>query len=348
VSFPLVPLPVLFLRPFAALLLAALVLDGIASLLAPLPVQAADELRLQLDGLELPIDLVELEAFTRQPKQSTRPGGGNSDLGVWLNLLQPQSRRDLIRLLQAPLLQNRSFGQQLLNSWTGEQILKEAGGLLTVTVPASKGQGPSTAPLLLASLRQLLQGQGRVSTLAVLRSLPVASVTLRIDGALELASQWRSQLQRQNGALAQLRQLGLPRRRSRPLAFTGASSPSPRRLPQRLLLSVPHRATPLPLELWPAQQPRRGPWLLLMPGLGGSPDQLSWLACCWSIPVATSRPSRLPCWGMRPHPAPKLYPSASPICRPCSSPSGRVACRPWARRPPASRGWCWSAIPWGD
>ena len=127
--------------------LGAPALVGIASLLAPLPAQAAEELRLQLDGLELPIDLVELEAFTRQPKQSTRPGGGASDLagdlagdlGVWLNLLQPQGRRDLIRLLQAPLLQNRSFGQQLLNSWTGEQMLKEAGGLLTVTVPASKG-----------------------------------------------------------------------------------------------------------------------------------------------------------------------------------------------------------------
>ena len=63
----------MFLRPFAALLLGALslgalALGGIASLLAPLPSQAADELRLQLDGLELPIDLVELEALTRQPK----------------------------------------------------------------------------------------------------------------------------------------------------------------------------------------------------------------------------------------------------------------------------------------
>ena len=162
---------------------------------------------------------------------------------MWLNLLQPQSRRDLIRLLQAPLLQNRSFGKQLLNSWTGEQMLKEAGGLLTVTVPAGNGQGPSTAPLLMASLRQLLQSQGRVTTLELLRSLPVASVTLRIDGALELASQWRSQLQRQNAALAQLRQLGLPRRSSRPLAFTGSLS----RLPKRLLLTVPHRATPLPI-----------------------------------------------------------------------------------------------------
>ena len=265
--------PVVFLRSFVVL-----ILGGIASLLAPLPAQAAETLLLQLGGLELPIDLVALEVWTRQPNQSIRSSGeaedGSGELALWLNLLQPQSRRDLIRLLHAPLLQNRSFGQQLLNSWTGEQMLKEAGGLLTVTVPANKRRGPSTAPLLMASLRQLLQRQNQVSTLELLRALPVASVTLRIDGVLELASQWRSQLQRQSGALAQLRQLGLPRRSSSPLSFSGSLS----RQPKRLLLTVPHRATPLPIEFWPAQQSRRGPWLLLMPGLGGSPDQLSWLA----------------------------------------------------------------------
>jgi predicted dienelactone hydrolase len=58
------------------------------------------------------------------------------------------------------------------------------------------------------------------------------------------------------------------------LGFTSAV----RRQPQRLQLQVPHRVAPLPLELWPVQQARRGPWLLLMPGLGGSADQLSWLA----------------------------------------------------------------------
>jgi len=226
------------------------------------PVHAAEELRLQLDGLAVPIDLVALEAWTRQP------GAADGDLAVWLNLLEPASRRDLIRLLQAPLLRDRSFGQQLLNSWTGEQMLKEAGTLLTST------EGRSTAPLLLSSLRQLLEHQTSVSCLELLRALPVPSVTLRIDGLLELASQWRIQLQRQNGALAQLRQLSLPQRSSRALAFTDAV----RRQPQRLQLAVPHRVTPLPLELWSAQQARHGPWVLLMPGLGGSPDQLSWLA----------------------------------------------------------------------
>jgi predicted dienelactone hydrolase len=267
VSWPLVLASLLRLPRVAILALV-----GAASLQVPLGARAADLLRLRLDGLELPIDLVKLEAWSRQSNQATLPAEALGDQAVWLNLLQPQGRRDLIRLLRAPLLSNPSFGLQLLNSWTGEQMVKEAGSLLT------SADGRSTAPLLLGTLRQLLQRQASVSTLELLRALPVASVTLRIDGVLDLASQWRSQLQRQNGAMAQLRQLGLPRRRSRPLAFTGASSPSPRRLPQRLLLTVPHRATPLPLELWPAQQPRRGPWLLLMPGLGGSPDQLSWLA----------------------------------------------------------------------
>jgi predicted dienelactone hydrolase len=234
-----------------------------SALLGSLPVRAADELVLQLDGLALPLDLVALEAWTRQPDQA-----GN-DLGVWLNLLEPQSRRDLIRLLRAPLLRDRSFGLQLLNSWTGEQMLKEAGSLLT-----AGPDDPSTAPLLLSSLRQLLEQQSSVSTLELLRALPVASVTLRLDGAVQLAGQWRSQLQRQNTAIDLLRKLGLPRRVSSPLAFTSAT----RRQPQRLSLTVPHRVAPLPLELWPAKQAGLGPWVLMMPGLGGSADQLSWLA----------------------------------------------------------------------
>ena len=243
-----------------------------AGLLAPAPGRAAEELRLQLDGLELPINLVELEAWARQPDQNGRSGEAGRDLTVWLNLLEPGSRRDLARLLNAPLLRDRSFGMQLLNSWTGEQMLREAGTLLTTA------EGDSTAPLLLSSLRDLLQRQTTVSTLELLRALPVSRLTLRIDGVLELASQWRRQLQRHNAALAQLRQLPLPLRSSRPLSFSGSGHLLPSHPPQRLQLAVPHRVSPLPLELWPSQQARRGPWVLLMPGLGGSPDQLSWLA----------------------------------------------------------------------
>jgi predicted dienelactone hydrolase len=40
---------------------------------------------------------------------------------------------------------------------------------------------------------------------------------------------------------------------------------------------VPHRSQPLPLAVWPGQSSFL-PWVLLLPGLGGDIDQLSWLA----------------------------------------------------------------------
>ena len=48
---------------------------------------------------------------------------------------------------------------------------------------------------------------------------------------------------------------------------------------QKLSLKVPHRSQPLPLALWPANAGSPAlPWVLLLPGLGGDIDQLSWLA----------------------------------------------------------------------
>ena len=226
------------------------------------PASAAEQLRLQLDGLELPVDLAELEAWSRDPARS----GG--DLAVWLNLLEPESRQGLIRLLQAPLLRDRSFGLQLLGSWSGEQMLQEVGELITTP------DGRSTAPLLLSTLRRLLQRQQSVTTIELLRALPEPRLVLRIDAVLELAEQWRGQLALQRQALNALRQLGLPRRtyRATALAVDGAIGP------RRLLLPVPHRPVSLPIEVWPSSDPASGPWVLLMPGLGGDPDQLSWLA----------------------------------------------------------------------
>ncbi|MFS6825895.1 alpha/beta hydrolase family protein [Cyanobium sp. ATX-6F1] len=49
-----------------------------------------------------------------------------------------------------------------------------------------------------------------------------------------------------------------------------------------------HRAVPLPLELWRAQSTRHRSWVVLMPGLGGSAEQMGWLgaelaARGWSV-----------------------------------------------------------------
>lgn len=239
--------------------------------LLPMPLQAATVLELQLDGLALPIDLRQLQDWSRSPDQS------RGELASWLSLLDARSRRDLVQLLRAPLLRDRSFGQQLLDSWTGEQLLQELAGLLT-----TGERGPE---LLRRTVAELLSRRGEFNSLDLLLALPAERVSLQLDGVLELAQQWREQLLLQRQALQQLPGLGLPLRRSTPLVLsqqTDRSQGLPLRLP------VAHRPGGLPLDLWPATGRPQGTWVVLMPGLGGSAGQLSWLAAAlsrWGWPV---------------------------------------------------------------
>jgi predicted dienelactone hydrolase len=247
---------------------------------AGLPLRGAEVLEIQLDSLRLPIPLTQLEAWSQQPALLRRraPAENDSDVAAWFALLDGQSQRDLRQLLREPLLRDQSFGRQLLDSWAGSQLLAEVGNLLTTP------DGGSTTPLLQVTLRRLLEERREVSMLEVLRALPAPKLRLQLDGLVGLAQQWRRQLHHQREALLQLERLPqLPAAIQTPRA--GSMAPSPgggRSGPRRVSLLVPGRQETLPLDIWsppPATpfSPRR-PWLLVMPGLGGTAEQMGWLA----------------------------------------------------------------------
>ncbi|NBQ20662.1 MAG: alpha/beta hydrolase, partial [Synechococcaceae bacterium WB6_3B_236] len=148
--------------------------------LGPLaPGQAAERLTLRIGGLELPLELQQLEDWVHQPQR-------NRELGPWLNLLEPGPRRDLLRLLQQPLpLQGNSIGP-LLDSWAGQQLVQQLGTLLRP--PEQEG-----GPLLLDLLRQ----NNNINALALLRAAPTPSLRLDLDAITELGFRLRGQLQRQ-------------------------------------------------------------------------------------------------------------------------------------------------------
>ena len=250
----LVPTRLKPLRSLLRSLLAGLLLLG------PLPVRAADQLEVQLDSLRLPIDLVALEAWSRRPEAV----GG--DLRAWLDLLDPKGRDQLLRILRAPLVSDRSFAQQFLASWAGQRVLEELDDLI------STDQG-GAGPLLYQTLQQLLARQSQVTTIELLRAVPSERLVLHLDGGLQLADRWRQQLLQQRQALVALRQL--PLRRVSVSLPTAATPSQPLQGPQRLQLPVPHRQQPLALQIWPASQ---STWVLLTPGLGGTAEQLEWLA----------------------------------------------------------------------
>ena len=320
---------------------------------------------MQLDGLTLPLEIDQLASWSRNP---AHPQG---DLGVWFDLLEPGSRLDLLRLLRAPLVQDRSLGRQLLESWAGEQVLGAMGEVISGAgvpaawqplaavgdtrppgpppalarsssrpslgvaspgfpnpalpgplppLPASAAQGARAptplaptdqtpelqagGPLLVKTLRQLLEHQPVVTTIDLLRAVPARRINLNLDALVAMATQWRQQLEAQRQALAVLRRLPLPERgpllaitdglaiANAPAGLVGQApgrgpSPTPTPTPatslpsgrsQLISLPVAHRSTPLQLVLWPPQGSASSHgWVLLMPGLGGSAAQLGWL-----------------------------------------------------------------------
>jgi predicted dienelactone hydrolase len=235
-------------------LLAGVLLLGAA----PSPGRAAEQLEVRIEGLSLPIDLAELEAWSRDP------GRSSGELAGWLSLLDANGRAQLLRVLRAPLVTDRSFTQQFLASWAGQRVLDELDDLIST----EEGEA---GPLLYQTLNGLLRQQRQVTTVELLRALPSRRLILKLDGGVQLASQWRQQLLEQGQALRALRALPLPE---------VAAPPAPRELRsaapvQQLSLAVPHRREPLPLRLRPGVAPT---WVLLSPGLGGSSVQLDWLA----------------------------------------------------------------------
>jgi predicted dienelactone hydrolase len=241
------------------------------------PSAAAEVLEIQLDSLRVPISLAQLDAWSRQKGRRSRQTSAEetSDVGVWLSLLDDDSQEDLRRLLRAPLLREQGFGRQLLDSWAGSQLLGEVGNLLTT--PA----GQSSTPLLQVTMRRLLENRREVSMLELLRALPEPRLQLQLDGLLGLAQQWRLQLQRQRQALRLLPPLPgrtLPARAEATAAWGPGLAP----LPVRLTLAVPGRQEPLPLAIWnPPAASSLGasrPLLVVMPGLGGTAEQMAWLA----------------------------------------------------------------------
>lgn len=281
-----------------ASLLIALPVPGLAGLLlataalaGAVPGKAAELLDVRIDSLQIPIHLDQLANWSDPAGRGQAP---DSDLSVWLGLLEPSSRTGLQRLLRAPLLRDRSFGSQLLDSWAGGQLLAELGNLLTTP------DGRNSTALLQMTLRRLLEQRRDVTLLEILQALPPRRLNLQLDGLLSLGERWRIQLRRQHLAMTKLRELPLPQVKpaagsaaagsgaaylaatdlattglaapglaapgltARALAATGLTAPELPATelaasdlplqPQRWQLAVPGRREPLPLQIWAAER----------------------------------------------------------------------------------------------
>ena len=106
--------------------LAGLFCSLVVGVFGVLPLNAAERLEVQLDEMLIPIPIDELGSWVNSR------GRDYSELTAWINLLSQESREVLLKLLQAPLLKDRSMARQILQSWAGRQLLDEVSDLIRV------------------------------------------------------------------------------------------------------------------------------------------------------------------------------------------------------------------------
>ena len=239
----------------------------VVSLLAPLvglvPLKAAEQLEVSFDGVVIPVQISDLVDWARAD------GDANTELGIWLELMEPTSRQGMLELLKAPLITDRSMARQMLNSWAGRRLLDEIADLVQV-------DDDTVGVTVLNTLERLLNRQPQVSSLDLLEALPAKRVRLDLDGLVDAADHWRQQLEQQQALVRRLDRIPINGVSPAPSLATTSDAVVQ---PQQQLLPVAHRRRPLQLQLWRAteEQPREGErqqrtWIVLMPGLGGSPD----------------------------------------------------------------------------
>lgn len=232
------------------------------------PVRSTERVEVKIDGVVLPVAVEELGALVRS-QQVDSEERSRSELSTWMQLLPPDSKEGLIRLLNAPVLSRRSLGRQLLSSWGAGPLLDALGELVRV-----EGGDRLDSALVLSTLEKLLERQESVSTLDVLKALPMQQLRLDLDALVGAANRWRMELQRHQGLMQALGQEDTAVQ-----ALGSVALQAPMEKAHLASLAVSHRSRPLRLERWIPPSPRDDrTWVLMMPGLGGDPDHFHWLA----------------------------------------------------------------------
>ena len=245
------------------------VLGTLGSLLAPHcfypKLQAAERFEIHFDGMSIPISIQELIDWSNGAEEK------NSELADWFNSLGFNERKGFAKFLRTPLVRDKSMARQILRSWSGRKLLDEVSDLILMDEDSS-GEG------VLDTLESLLDEKDEVTTFDLLNSLSVEAIHIDLDGWIEVANHWRSELNKQKKLISDLVLIddSTGKREDFNVLELGIKETEY----ELISLSVPHRNEQLKLEVWnPSSREKiRKNWILLMPGLGGDRNHFNWLA----------------------------------------------------------------------
>ena len=154
---------------------------------------AAEIINIKFEEMIIPISIDKLSKLETYKDDST-------ELTDWINSNGLKKIFELSKILEYPVFKERGFSTQILTSWIGRKVISELGK--TIIVP-----GDEEGIIVLNTIKDLLLINKEVSTLDLLKAIPIEEIDLDIDNLILIVSSWKRDLYEQQNLVDKLNQI---------------------------------------------------------------------------------------------------------------------------------------------
>ncbi len=222
--------------------------------------KAAEKINIKFEEMSIPISIDELSRLDKLNADST-------ELIDWFRNNGLEKIFELSKYLKFPIFKQDGFSKQILRSWIGKKVLSELSKTFIVPNDINGIQIYNT-------IEKLLEQKKEISTIDILKTLPVKEIQLDIDNLIRIISSWKKTLEEQQNYTKKFKFLD-ESEENISLIFNHNSDLDTKS--HRISLKVPHREEKLSLKLWIPVINAKKDLIIFMPGLGGDIDNFSWL-----------------------------------------------------------------------
>ena len=223
--------------------------------------QAAEKININFEEMSIPVSVDQLSKLVNKED--------STEVIDWFKNNGLKKIIELSKFLKFPILKQEGFSNQFLRSWIGRKVLSELSNIIIIPNDQKGIQ-------LFNTIENLLESKNEISTLDIIKSIPIKEINLDIDKLIMVVSSWKSELERQQKLV---NKLNLISNVEKNFTLNSKDYIEYEIKTFKKYIYAPHRDENLLLEIWePLTKNKNKDLIIFMPGLGGNFSNFRWLS----------------------------------------------------------------------
>ena len=223
------------------------------------PLKSAETINVKFEEMSIPISIDQLSKLRTYKEDST-------ELLEWFKNNGLKKIFELSKFLEFNVFNQENFSKQLLRSWMGRKLISELSNIIIIP----KDQN---GVILFNTIENLLEKKEKLSTIDILRAIPINQIKLDMDNLILIISSWKRELEEQQKLISKLNDFD----KTKEVLFL-SSKKQENSTPLIKSIKVVHRKNQLNVEIWkPVNNNHEKDVIIFMPGLGGDIGNFRWI-----------------------------------------------------------------------